>query len=1582
MRIILFVCAGEVVKFFYLPDRLQPPSESGYTVYLDQQSLPVHRSMQLRLSEKEGTWYFEEDQDKNYQIYLGNEPFIHQSINSHTIYHVKTIRRDQLWILACTDVSICEAHTQYSIAHQSQITIGKEKNSTIQYDQADFVSSKHAVIQKNGKECMLFDRSSNGTFVNGIRMKESQRLHFADVIWICGLQVIYLEEMLAVKAYAGKPIVSLEPYEAKQAKCAPSMEQSKEQGKRKGALSESQGELHQELYHRAPRVIQYIDCEPIELEAPPNLREYFKQPLLLAIGPSLTMAVPMLLGFAVAAYSANARSGMSSTFMYTGLITAVASGILGTIWATANVRQNKRRYEEDEKRRRSSYEAYIEGCEKKIREKYEHNANAMRSMYPAAGACCRYDEQTYVLWNRNVSHEDFLVHRLGTGSVLFQAKVIVPKDKFMMNADELPERPKQLMEKYRNLYDVPICINLREHRLIGCIGSDEQNGCHAMMRILVAQIATNHPYTEVKTVFLLDKKVSGDGEDRSYVRWFPHVWSEDKKLRYVDYNEGHSEEILYELGRIFRLRLENSGDAGSKTEQPLILPHYVLFIEQYKRFEGELIEKYIFSEAESCGVSVILFAPVYEELPNSCTYIIQNDCYFTGMYDIKGTKELRNTISPDVVSPAELTVFARRLAGIETNETQLGAQMPDTLTLFELLHIKHPEELCLEENWRKSRPDTHLKVAIGRKSGDNVCYLDIHEKAHGPHGLIAGMTGSGKSELLQTYIISMAVQFSPEDVGFFLIDYKGGGMANLFAELPHVVGSISNLSGSTVHRAMVSIKSENRRRQELFNQCGVNNIHEYSLCYRANEVTLPLPHILIMIDEFAELKKEEPEFMRELISVAQVGRSLGVHLILATQKPSGTVDDNIRSNARFRLCLRVQDRQDSSDMLHKADAAYITRTGRAYLQVGNDELYEMFQTAWSGAIYEEASNQSAQVAQLIDLSGKEEHYAKKKSEFAAEEIRGGTTETMSKTTSKAAPKTTQLEAVIEQIRKTVQMQSQLQNGLHKTELWLPALPTCLSLRELEMPVGSNGIVVAIGRYDHPRRQLQDTLFLRLTEGGHHVVCGMVTSGKSTFLQTVIYALIKQYTPEEINIYIVDYSSQALSAFAKAPQVGAFIGENDIGTIKKLFLLLQKQLAERKKLLQGGSFRQYVKTIALLPSIVLVIDQIAMFKEKTDGMFENELLELSRVGEACGIYLLITAGGFGGSELSNRIAENFRTSICLGMSDKYQYAGVLRVMRTEICPEAGIRGRGLAYVDGDILEFQTALALPETDDYTRMDCIAQECVQNAEDWDKKGLCARRIASIPKDLTYQVFIEQEEVKQLLGAGQYLPIGYFSETAHICSLDLSKLYCFLITGSQKTGKSNLMQIMMRIAERMKSEVIVIKKDEDAENLFKVYEQLSDVFASRNKRKVNLEKKGLITGDIYKEMQIEQRYFIFIEDFSGWVTLNYVNQLLQGAEQLVQNLIERGSLHNIYFVAEYDTKNYGEVAGRGIYKAFVDYKTGIHFGGCVGGQRLFDFSYVPYKEQDKGMKAGVGMLPLMETDDESEYGKVIVPWQNERMR
>ncbi|PJN91176.1 FtsK/SpoIIIE domain-containing protein, partial [Bacillus sp. mrc49] len=201
-------------------------------------------------------------------------------------------------------------------------------------------------------------------------------------------------------------------------------------------------------------------------------------------------------------------------------------------------------------------------------------------------------------------------------------------------------------------------------------------------------------------------------------------------------------------------------------------------------------------------------------------------------------------------------------------------------------------------------------------------------------------------------------------------DYKGGGMAQPFRQIPHLLGVITNIEGSKNFsaRALASINSELKKRQRLFDRYEVNHINDYTDLYKEGKAEEPLPHLFLISDEFAELKNEEPDFIRELVSTARIGRSLGVHLILATQKPGGVIDNQIWSNARFKISLKVQDANDSKEILKNGDAANITVTGRGYLQVGNNEVYELFQSAWSGAPYlEDTAGLEDEVALVTDL---------------------------------------------------------------------------------------------------------------------------------------------------------------------------------------------------------------------------------------------------------------------------------------------------------------------------------------------------------------------------------------------------------------------------------------------------------------------------------------------------------------------------------------------------------------------------------------------------------------------------------------
>ena len=323
-------------------------------------------------------------------------------------------------------------------------------------------------------------------------------------------------------------------------------------------------------------------------------------------------------------------------------------------------------------------------------------------------------------------------------------------------------------------------------------------------------------------------------------------------------------------------------------------------------------------EAASSGMTVILVRTAAGDLPAGTGEAIN--------------RQKDGSVTRFDMLPKELCYsHASRLSAI-WSVTRTDDAIPGSAAFGRLFDNKTDKDVIIK-NYKNNDITKRFAAPIGLGAGSKKVFLDLHEKAAGPHGLIAGTTGSGKSELLTTIILSFAFCYPPDKLAFFLIDYKGGGMSNLFASLPHLIGSISNLSRVESQRAMTSL------RQELFAGSGVNNINDYTHLYDQGRVFEPVPHVLIIVDEFAELKKEEPEFMDRLISISQTGRSLGMHLILATQKPSGVVDDRIRSNTGFRIALRLVDSADSADMLHRPDAVTLKERGRAFLQVGNDDIF-------------------------------------------------------------------------------------------------------------------------------------------------------------------------------------------------------------------------------------------------------------------------------------------------------------------------------------------------------------------------------------------------------------------------------------------------------------------------------------------------------------------------------------------------------------------------------------------------------------------------------------------------------------------
>lgn len=1178
------------------------------------------------------------------------------------------------------------------------------------------------ILNKNG-QWFLNNYGIEPVYINGDFIKENKKLSYGDIIYFFGRIFLFFDDFIAVE----------QTEEEMNVFCLEEIKVN-EFIQDKGIIAP----MLKESFHRAPRIMEHLEKLTLQIENPPILGMFGmeeQRSVFMDIGAVLSMMFPMLGMNVFLIYGMRTEGNQAGTYVYSGIFMVVMSVMCSLLWIMISRQYEKRQRKERADRKKNAYRRYLNKKSMQIKEQYEKTYKVLQSRYLCAD---RYVDNSLLflyLWNRNPYHEDFLKYRVGTGNMRFPMEIKFVGEVSYEEEGILWQEAEKIREHYNIMHQIPMLLDITQYNQVGVIEAEMDDGM-LIVRNLILQIVLCNCYTEVKLACIYDKNKVMQYEQWGFCRWLPHIWDSDRRKRNIAENLSEARELFYRLLQVFKER-ERISTPG-RSEQGL--PHYILFIAEEKYLDGEMFSKYIFNKKENYGLTVIWLVERREQLPNTCKLVLERSKEFSGWYEIERHSQKREEIHFDYIKKEAAERLIRTISGIRVAEIEEKRDIPDTIDFLKMYGVMTVKELDIESRWRQNSIYESCRVLIGKKAGGESCYLDIHERYHGPHGLLAGTTGSGKSEVLQTFILSMAVNFSPEAVCFLLIDYKGEGMSALFSELPHISGKISNLSDGQAYRAMVSIKSENKRRQRIFKECKVNNINDYTRLFNSGSVNEPIPHLLIIIDEFAELKKAEPEFMQELISVAQVGRSLGVHLLLATQKPGGVVDDKIWSNSRFRICLKVQEREDSMDMLHNMDACQITQTGRGYLQVGNNEVYELFQAGWSGALFQQEDTEVA--ACLVQTDGT--IYKRRKN---AEKNR--------------EKKITQLQAIKQYIIRFAK-EKEYQEG---RKLWLEPLAKYIYLDEIHKEMNKDkklkdkklkekrqrvdmnkNLEVCVGIFDDPENQEQSIFSLNLMESGHIAICGRSASGKSTFFQTFLFSLLKESTAEEVCLYLLDFNGSGMDIYDLMPQVKQVIKEEEEDKVEELFENIKKEMKRRKKKFSGGNFKQYKNkskrienksnedkrdvgkedNVSLnqienkkeeFPLILIIVDGFVEFCEETYQRYDDSLYLILREGEKLGIKVMISIESFSGMYISMRIAELFKTKICLYMKDKYAYTEVFDVIQISVFPKAEIPGRGIAYYGERILEFQTALALNVHNDYERREKIKEVLNRGVAD----GIC---------------------------------------------------------------------------------------------------------------------------------------------------------------------------------------------------------------------------------------------------------------------
>ncbi|MCR4891031.1 MAG: type VII secretion protein EssC [Lachnospiraceae bacterium] len=1417
-----------------------------------------------------------------------------------------------------------------------KITIGKDGKNTIQYGNR-FVSPAHAEIFVSGNGVVIRDLDSmNGTFVNGRLLKGERPLYYGDIIYIIGLKIVFLGNILAINNPHGE--CRVQNIKAVDLKSAGVQE------------DEEIYEESEDYFLRTPRRVRTPDTESFALEKCPPKQEQKVQPLIYTVGPAFTMVIPIALG---------SMLSMGSGFGVAGIVMSVGAAAIGAVWAVLNVRYQKNENAANENKRVSSYKGYIGNISSEIQKKMDYNRNILEEQMLDSGAAADYGIRgDHHLWEKDAGHKDFLYVRLGKGDIRSYNDVSVAKEQALMEHDPLSDLAAEVSENMRYLKDVPVGVSILDNLVTGIVCRDRSRALN-LSNLISVQIAALHPYTQVRTAFVYPMKES---DHWNYTHWLPHSWTPDGKLRLLACDDKSVGDVMYFLNGLIRERLEEGGD--DKQADSKVLPHYCITIGDWSLVENEPVAKYLLHPTPEMGISVIILADELDKLPASCTAIIRDDSDYQGFYSTDGRFEERCPVAFDVINDDKTEAFARTISNFKLRDTGVSTEIPELLSFLDMYHTSNVESLDIMHKWLENRTYESMKAMIGYKAGNQPLYLDIHEKYHGPHGLVAGTTGSGKSETLQSYILSLAVNYHPHEVAFILIDYKGGGMAQSFIGLPHLAGVITNLGGNAANRALLSINAEIRHRQQVFNDYKVKHIDAYIELYRSGTATEPMPHLLIIADEFAELKKEQPEFVRALVSAARVGRSLGVNLILATQKPSGVVDDEIWSNTRFRLCLRVADKQDSQEMLKRPDAAMITGTGRGYFQVGNNEIFEEFQSGWSGAEYEPdvpfRDEKNARV-DIINLVGKSDVPPKKK-----------------KKKSDNIAKLTQLDALVKYMSGLAE-----ENAIPPLrKIWLPPLPAAIALEQLKTPemeaaATAYRLIVPIGLADSPETQSQYTVYADFLNSGNLLVCGSAGAGKTTLLQTIIFGLARNYTAADVNIYIADFSSRTMSVFGTLPTVGGVMFEGDDEAIEETMGILTGALEERRKVFSSkgiGSFKEYVTQERDFPAIIFMIDNFVAFYESYE-QYEDLLVQVSREGASYGIYLVFTANTSG--DLRSRLRQNFPFGIGLQMADKFEYEAVVGD-RTEIIPEGRTPGRGLLKAPAPV-EFQTALPLPESMGSSQVQLLRKYFEENKSEFAGEG-GVRKVSASMTELKAADFQKRKAVKGL--AENLMALGIAQKDETTVTVDMNQEFCYTVSGQFGSGKTGFLKWMalqakdkgyrVRIFDGEDRELETFAKAQgfgymfDADGLFDCMEQeLQPELLERNGLVADARDAG---ADIVEAVKDKDRILVLINDMTAFLGCVYNPEY--GMDEFIEMALDKGFGHKIYFMAAVTPDDYSDGLRYRAMRIFSNYGRGIHLGGLFEMQSILKFD-LSAADRVRTLPAGVAYA----VDSKGEPVTLITP-------
>ena len=1015
---------------------------------------------------------------------------------------------------------------------------------------------------------------------------------------------------------------------------------------------------------RSPRVVSRYPGEEFSAPVPPRLQQRQRFPYLALIAPLIVGAV---------------------LFLFTGQLLGVVMMAMSPLLLVGSYMDNALSMRHATKAERERFKGAMLQLQERMEQARDAERRARSAELPGTGELIDAARQLGpLLWSERPEHPTFLAVNLGLGRAESRNRLMLPQTN--ETKPEYWEQMLQLKAEFSTVERVPIVAQLRSSGALGFAGLSHER--EAVACGAVFQLLARHSPAEVVVAAMVSPASRPAWE---WLKWMPHSTSAHSPIDGPLLSEGPAAAavLLAQLEGLVEARRAALSNAGTPSRGPLdpdrpeevpapVLPTVLLVVDHDAPVDRGRLTRLAEQGADS-GVHLIWCAPNVERLPAVCRTYVALDGTDSGA--IVGHVRLGERSMPVAAERHDVENIehvARGLAPVvdigspEDDDSDLPRQISyPALAGLDLLERSD----VIVERWRENaslivrdgtpvrrRKDGNLRALVGH-AGSEPFYLDL--RRDGPHALVGGTTGSGKSEFLQSWVLGMAAANSPDRLAFLFVDYKGGAAFAECVRLPHVVGLVTDLSPHLVRRALTSLKAELRYRERLLERKKMKDLLELE---RSGDPDCP-SSLVIVVDEFAALVQEVPEFVDGVVDVAQRGRSLGLHLILATQRPAGVIKDNLRANTNLRIALRMADADDSADILGSPLAAHFDPgiPGRGAAKTGPGRL-RTFQTGYVGGwTTSEAPPPQVDVEELT--FGVPVVWETPEPAHAAEEPETGATDIsrLVSTISSAA-----VSAAVPMPRKP----------------WLDTLAPVYNLSRLPNPRTDER--VPLGVLDEPEIQAQSPVFYEPDRDGNMAIFGTGGSGKSTALRTIAAAAAITTRGGAAHVYCLDFGAGGLRMLESLPHVAAVVSGDDEERVVRVLRRLRDIVDERAVRYASvgagtvGEYRQ-IAGAPEEPRIYLLIDGVGVFREQYEfGSAQNSawfaaFTQIAADGRQLGVHIVMTADRPNAVPTSIAATVQRRIVLRLASEDEYALLGVPKDVLNASSPP----GRGI--LDGNELQ---------------------------------------------------------------------------------------------------------------------------------------------------------------------------------------------------------------------------------------------------------------------------------------------------------